>query len=478
MLTTFDNTTVRRCHLCAILWVLACSGGPSATTGTGGRGANATGGAEPGSGGAAGSGTTTGGSSQPGSGGGAGGRSGSGGSGSGGSGSGGSGSGGSGSGGNGTGGVGASSGGGNAAGGSGTGGALPDGGVDAGANPGPLMAYVGSGFFSTPNAIVVFTLDPASGALTEVQRLSSDASPSFFAVHPNGKVLYANIEGTPTAAAAYAIDSSTGRLTKLNQVASGANGSAHMSIDATGRWLLQANYASHSVSVLEIKTDGSLGAVSDTRVQGAMAYPHAIRTDPTNHFVFVPNRTGNTISQYVFDAAAGKLTANTPASVASSPGAGPRHIDFHPNFAFAFVDDETTSTLTSYRFDSSAGTLTRLMSISSLPAGAPSSAPADMRLHPNGKFLYVSNRGNATIGTFTVDANTGSLAPVNFPSSGGRGPRNFAMDAAGRIMLVGNLDSDQVQAFTINQNTGMLTPVGTSAAVPKPSGVVLVGLPR
>ena len=347
---------------------------------------------------------------------------------------------------------------------------------DAGSTSESLVVYVGSGFYTSPNAIVAFALNATTGALTEIQRLASDPSPSFFALHPSGKVLYANLEATPTAAAAYAVDRSKGKLTKINQVASGANGSAFLSVDMTGRWLFQANYESQSVSIIAIKPDGSLGALSDTRAQGAMAYPHCVHVDPTNQFVFVPNRSADTISQYIFDVASGRLTPHFPSSVSSPSGTGPRHIAFHPNLKWVFVVDETASSLTSYAFDSRAGTLTRRKSISSLPANAGASAPADIRLHPNGNFLYVANRGHASVGTFAVDATSGTLSPIDFPSSGGKGPRNFALDPSGRFLVVGNLDSDNVQVFRVDPFTGKLMPVGTPVSVPKPSGILVTNL--
>jgi 6-phosphogluconolactonase len=351
--------------------------------------------------------------------------------------------------------------------------------TDGGAPSGVTYLYVGSGFYSAgPSGLVVFKLDPATGGLTRVQSLPSDSSPSFFALAPNNRHLYVNIESSPTSAAAYAIDQATGMLSKLNQVRSGANGSAYMTIDATGKFVLQANYSSFSVSVLSVMPNGELGSVVDVRMQGDQAFPHCVRVDPTNRFVFVPNRTGNTVSQYKFDAATGKLSPNSPPSVAATePRTGPRHIDFHPNRRFAYVINESNASMTAYTYDAAAGTLTPIHSLPTIPAGAASTSPADMHVHPSGRFLYGANRGHGSLAIFSLDATTGRMTVVGHQMLNGKTPRNFAIDPSGRVLAVGVQDSNTVALFKIDQATGKLESAGAGATVMVPSGIAITTLP-
>ncbi len=346
----------------------------------------------------------------------------------------------------------------------------------AAAPTGPMMVYVGSGFYSGASALHVLRLDLETGGLTQIQKLVSDSSPSFLAVDPKRRVLFVNIEGAPTAAASYAIDPLTGMLSKLNHLKSGEDGSAYLSVDATGRFIFQANYSSGSISVLSVKPDGLLDAVIETRPLSAKAFPHSIRPDPSNRFVFVPNRTGQIISQFKLDADTGKLTPNTPDAVPTPAGTGPRHIDFHPTAPFAYVINETNSTVTAYKFDRDKGTLTSMQIVSTIPPGfTGTNATADMHVHPNGRLLFGANRGHGSLAIFTIDVTTGMLTAAGHQLTGGT-PRNFSFDPTGRYVAVGNLEGDTVAVFGIDGMTGKMTRAGMPTATTKPSGIVVVGL--
>ena len=378
-----------------------------------------------------------------------------------------------------------------AVGGAGTGGSANAGGApsDAGAGgaasaTGVPFVYVGSGFYDIPNPqLYVFRLNPETGALSEVQKLGVEPSPSFIAFSPDRRHLYLNIENSPTSAVAFEVDSATGMVSRLNSVQSGANGSAYLALDATGRLLLQANYESGSVVVINVEKDGSLGQVTDQHdLGGSDAYPHCAVVDPTNRFAFVTNRwapgePGNYIAQFELDALTGKLTANDPARVDLPLETGPRHLAFHPNGKLAFVNNERSSTVSAYAYDSGNGTLEKQQDLSTLPQGySGNNAPADLRIHPSGKFLYVSNRGQYSIAIFGVDASTGQLTALGHEVFAGQ-PRNFYIDPNGRFLVVGNMKGNSVLVYRIDEQTGQLTALGGPVPVSSPSGIAVAYLP-
>ena len=352
-------------------------------------------------------------------------------------------------------------------------------GAGAGAGPvGTPYVYVGSGFYDISNPqLYVFKLDPETGALTEIQKMAVDAYPSFIAVSPNGRHLYVNVENATGSAIAYAIDPLSGMLTRLNDIENGGSGSAYITTDSAGKHVLQVNYESGSVVVLSTLADGSLGQVVDEKDLGGQdAYPHSVLVDPTDQFVFVTNRwnpgaPGNYIAQFRFNAQTGALTPNNPARVDLPFGMGPRHFAFHPSQGFAFVNNERNSTVSAYAYDAGAGTLAKLQEVSTVPEGFDgSNAPADMRIHPSGKFLYVANRGQHSLAIIGVEG--GALTALGHETFPGE-PRNLFVDPTGRFVVVGDLEGDKVRVYRIDAQTGMLTAAAAPPAVQSPSGIAL-----
>ena len=342
---------------------------------------------------------------------------------------------------------------------------------DAGA-PGTAVVYVGG------NTISIFTLDLATGALTS-RGTATAASPSFLAVNPARTALYAVEEGSPGRVNAFSITRSgatLGALTSLGGVGSGGNGPAHVSVDRTGKWVLAANYGSGTVAVLPVQSNGGLAAAVDTESPGANA--HLITVDPGNQFAFVPCLGVDRVAQFAFNATTGQLTANAVASVATAAGAGPRHLDFRPGGGFAYLINEKNETMTALSYDATQGRLTPVQTLPALPAGAPTAGTsgAEVLVHPSGKFVYGSNRGNNTIVGFALDAGTGMMTLIGHTPTGGNTPRSFAIDPSGNLMLVANQGSGNIHAFRIDQTTGVLTvlmPV-TNVTVPAFVGIVML----
>jgi 6-phosphogluconolactonase len=317
-------------------------------------------------------------------------------------------------------------------------------------------------------------------------------NPSFLALHPDRRFLYAvgeigDFAGKRTGAvSAFRIEPATGRLQMLNQESSGGAGPCHLTVDRSGRNVLVVNYGGGSVSVLPIREAGSLGpatafvqhrgsSVNPRRQQGPHA--HSINLDAANRFAFVADLGLDKIMVYRFDPAAGTLTANEPAWASVAPGSGPRHFAFHPSGQFAYVINEISSTLTAFRYDASRGSLSELQTVSSLPAGpVEGNSTAEIQVHPSGKFVYGSNRGHNSIAVFAVDGGAGRLTLVEHESTQGKAPRNFGIDPTGQFLLACNQDSHTIVGFRIDQQTGALTPTGQKLDVPSPVCVKFTGL--
>jgi 6-phosphogluconolactonase len=324
--------------------------------------------------------------------------------------------------------------------------------------------------------IHLFAVDPASGALAPSAGLPAfGTSPSYLAVNPSATNLYALDENTPGRVGAYAIEPSTGHLRFLDSVPSGGRGPAFLSTDATGAFVLVANYEDGTVSVIRVVGGGALGEAVDTRPVGAEA--HMIVTDPSNRFVFVPCKGADFIAQFRFDARTGTLAPNAPPRVATAAGAGPRHLAFHPNGRFAYGINENASTMTAYALDSASGTLREIETQSTLPDGFTGhKEAAAVRVHPQGRWLFGSNRGDDSIVIFAVDPDSGRMTRRGFVKTGGATPRDFALDPTGTLLYAANQDSNAIVPFRFDAASGVLDRAGAPALAMPVTAVSFVTL--
>ncbi len=351
-----------------------------------------------------------------------------------------------------------------------------------------LTAFVGTYTRRLPHVdgkglgIYRVRLNASTGALFDVTLAAELENPTFLAIAPDQKTLYAIGETEEFngefggSVSAYAINPATHALTLLNRQPSRGGFACHLSLDATGRCAIVANYGSGSVAAFPIEAGGRLGALSDfvqhsgsgpnaARQQGPHA--HQAMPSPDNRFVFVNDLGADRVMIYALDAGSGKLTPAGSAYV--HPGAGPRHLDFHPNGRFAFVINELDATLAVFGYDAVSGALTPVHTVPTLPPGA--TAPpscADVHVHPSGRFVYGSNRNHDSIAIFSVDSSSGRLTPIGHEPTQGAQPRNFALTPDGRFLLAENQDSDTIVSFQIDLERGMLTPTGDVAQVPTP----------
>lgn len=339
--------------------------------------------------------------------------------------------------------------------------------VDA-AIPTKLVAYVSGG-----TNITWYDVDPGTGGLTRISTIAAFRTDASFLAH-RGTSLYAVASGNRVGA--YTVTPATGALTFINDVGAGGTGPTHVSIDATGAHVFVANYSNGTVSVFPVQAGGGLGAATQTLTPGANA--HMIAPDATNRSVFVPCLGANIVAQYRFDPTTGMLTPNTPPSVATASGAGPRHIAFGRDGTFAYVINELNSTMSAFSLDPATGRLTPLQTLSTRAAGATgTNTTAEVVAHPSGKFLYGSNRGDNNIVVFSINASTGMLTLAGHTSTQGATPRNFAVDPSGTFLYAANAGSNSVVPFRIDPIAGTLTPTAAALTVPTPQFVGLFALP-
>jgi 6-phosphogluconolactonase len=352
------------------------------------------------------------------------------------------------------------------------------------------FVYVGTYTRKASKGIYAYRYNPATGKLTEIGLVAETESPSFLAVHPNRKYLYAVNEtdkynGKETGAVtAFSIDGASGKLTKLNQVESHGTAPCHLVVDQTGKSLSVANYSSGVTAVFPVKNDGGLGEASSVvqhsgsgpspRQRGPHAHATVLSAD--NRFLFVADLGADQVLSYRLDPAKASIASNDPAFVRVTPGAGPRHFAFHPNGKFAYANGELTSTVTAFSYDAARGALTDLQTLSTLPADfkGENNSTAEIEVHLSGKFLYVSNRGHNSLAIFSIDPNKGTLTAKGHASTQGSTPRNFAIDPTGKLVLAANQESDTIVVFQIDQQTGQLKPTGEVLKVPVPVCVLFV----
>ena len=333
---------------------------------------------------------------------------------------------------------------------------------------------------SGSKGIYVSKFDSAKGELSEPELAVETSSPSFLAIHPSKRFLYAvgemSVPGQKGGGlSAFSISVPDGKLKLLNQVSSVGAGPCHVSVDKNGMMAMIANYGGGSVASYQIGPTGSLcEAATFVQHEGSSVDPkrqagphgHSINPSPDNKYAFACDLGLDKVLIYKLDPASGKMTAHGHANV--PPGSGPRHFAFHPSGKFAFVNNEMLMTVTSFAYDALKGALTPIETVSTLPEadrGKAGFSTAETVVHPNGKFVYVSNRTHDTIAVFNCDAATGKLSLIQNASAEGKIPRNFCLDPSGKWMIVAHQDSNSAALLSVDQATGKLAFTGKKISV-------------
>ncbi len=349
----------------------------------------------------------------------------------------------------------------------------------------PSVLYV---CLQDEDKIAAFALDEGSGRLTRRGETAVAGGPSVMAVSQDRRVLYVGTRTAP-AISSFRIDPETGGLSLLATVPQ-SDAPTFLAPDRTGRYMLCAYYQGAHAAVHPIGADGAVGAPVLDRHDTANG-AHAIATDPSNRFAFVPhiarlndnvleppkNNPGpNFIAQFRFDPQTGRLSENSPFRVEPGAGLGPRHYVFHPSLDCVYFSNEQGCSVTLYRLDRAAGTLAAVQTISTLPAGDnPRNTCSQIHLTPSGRFLYVGNRGHNSIAGFAVDPANGHL------SEAGRVPTEpvpsaFGLDPDGKFLFAAGTASGRLASYRIDQNTGALTALAAEAVGTRPAAVLAARL--
>jgi 6-phosphogluconolactonase len=325
--------------------------------------------------------------------------------------------------------------------------------------------------------ISVLALDDASGALVELERFGTGGSVMPLAASPDRRVLYASIRSEPYRVLSLAIDAASGRLAEIGSAPLPAS-SCWISTDRSGRFLLSASYGSSLVAVSPIDADGVVGAAQ--QVVATEANAHSIRTDPaSNRFAFAACLGGGVVRQLRLDSVGGALGDNDPPAWPARAGAGPRHFIFHPLLPIVYLLCELDASLDVIIFDPERGLLgTALQTVTLLPPGFAAGAPwaAELKLTPDARFLYASERRSSTLSSFAVDAASGMLKPLTTTPTEAE-PRGFAITGDGRFLLAVGQASHRLSRYAIDSASGALTLLGDQPVGTNPNWVEIVELP-
>jgi 6-phosphogluconolactonase len=336
--------------------------------------------------------------------------------------------------------------------------------------------------------IGTYTMEASTGQLTPTAAVPVAGGPSVLALSPDRQMLYVGHRGQP-AISSFRIDHSTGGLTLQGTVAL-TDAATFLAPDRTGRYLLSAYYQGGYAAVHPLNADGAVGAPPSGTLATATG-AHAIQTDPSNQFAFVPHiarfndnvleplreSTGpNVIWQLRFDAQTGRLTPNTPLRVEPATRLGPRHYCFHPSLPVVYFSNEQGSSVTAYRLDAATGTLTAVQTLTTLPEGFTArNTCSQIHLTASGRFLYVGNRGHNSLAEFAVDAATGQLTARGHAATEAV-PSAFSVDPEGHFVFAAGTASGRLASYRIHGETGALTPLETYAVGQRPAAVLVTRL--
>jgi 6-phosphogluconolactonase len=336
--------------------------------------------------------------------------------------------------------------------------------------------YVGTYTDATTKGVYAYRFDNKTGAMTPMGLMAETESPTFLALHPNGKFLYAvnevnTFHGKKAGAVSgWSIDHATGKLTLINQVSSASPGPCHLIVDSTGKTLLVANYAGGSFASFPIGADGKLGEAKSFIQETGSSVDKSRQSEPHGHSVNLPKSDKfmlgadlgtDHVMIFKLDAANATLTANDPPFASVKPGSGPRHLVIAPDQKHVYVLSEMASSITTFEFNAATGAMKDIDVVSTLPAGFKGeSSGAEIQIDARGEHLYTSNRGHDSISVFDIDKNTAKPKLVQNVSTGGSIPRGFVIDPSGNFIVVGNQKTNNITTLRIDHATGKLTPVG------------------
>lgn len=325
------------------------------------------------------------------------------------------------------------------------------------------------------NRVAIYRVDPATGALVAAGELATGGAPGALAVDPSRRFLFASLRSV-NSLGSYRVDLASGKLTPLSTVPAGAD-AAFVGVDGSGRYLLSAYYTAGKVMVHAIGKDGTLEREPRAEIP-TDRNAHCMMPDPEGRFVFAPHTGPNAIFRFTLDRETGRLAPASEPRVTTPDRTGPRHLRFHPSRRFAYVANEQGSSVTGYAYQAKTGSLTPFQTLSTLPAGFQGgNTCAEIRIHPAGRFLYVSNRGHDSIACFTLDPATGRMTATGHASTE-KTPRAFDLDPSGNFLYAAGQASGRLASYRIDPQNGTLKPLTTYEVGKQPAWVMVVSLPE
>ncbi len=333
--------------------------------------------------------------------------------------------------------------------------------------------------------IYAVRLDSATGALSEPAVAAETRAPTFLAWRPDHRVLYAGGEGAGPdgkitgGAAAFSFDAASDRLSPLNTRGAGGGSTTMLATDASGRMLITVSYGGGHITSFPLAADGRLGErtsfiphagpLGPNKTRQDKPHPHSVTISPDNRFAFIADLGLDRVLAYRIDPATGMLAPHDPAFIQTPPGTGPRHTKFSRDGRFFYILNEIDGSISACAYDAARGAGTPIQHITTLPAGFVVTDPdraAEIRIHPNGKFVYASNRGHESIAVFSINPD-GTLKLVEITPCGGKHPRNFELSPDGNWLVCANQNSNNLVSFKVDATTGRLTATGSVVTVPQ-----------
>ena len=330
------------------------------------------------------------------------------------------------------------------------------------------------------DGVRVYQVDGPQSPWRQIQHIGELENPSLFTLSKDKRRLYA-VHGARTLMSAFALDPATGALRLINRVPSGGINPVEAALDPTERHLVIANYTAGNVAVMDLARDGALRGVGQVfqlpgkrgthPTQQPHAHPHGVIFDPSGRFAIVPDKGFDCV--FVFQFRDGRISLNQIAT--AKVGSAPRHCVFHPRLPVLYVNNELDSTVTAWKWDPALGTLSDPRIASTIPMMFTSkNTTAEIAASPNGRFVYVSNRGHDSVAIFAADQTSGALSMLGCINTGGKTPRFFTLDRDGTVLYAANQDSDTITRFRLNERNGLPERLPGDVAVGSPSAITLV----
>ena len=336
--------------------------------------------------------------------------------------------------------------------------------------------YTGEG----SEGIYLYRFDSADGTVSPADTVSGVENPSYLYLSPDNRALYAVNEladSSDATVSSYSFNPESGEIGFLGRQSSRGGAPCYVSTDKTGKAVFAANYVGGSLAMYPVSEDGALeepktviehegSSVNESRQESP--HVHCTIISPDNTMLFAVDLGTDRVTGYAFDAENNTMAAEPAILYQTEKGAGPRHLTFHPNGEYAYLVNELNGTVEAFNY--AGGSLEAIQNVGTLPEnyeGAVSGA--DIRVSPDGRFLYVSNREDLNnIVIYAIDEANGRLKRVGEESSGGVHPRNFMIDPTGNYLLAANRHSDNIVVFKRDKQTGLLSATGIEVKVSQP----------